>query len=454
MLVVAVAVGFVGSIGLGQMAARHVMRMDPPGGIDEAIARAQENKSARWWRAERMPILLPNPGVRNRAASAPIRPAVVERTVLAGKGDTLIDLLVRGGASNPDARDAADAIRIVFDPRSIRPGVPLTLTFGRPESADPHDSSQSRLLKVSLPTAVDQSVKIERGSDDAFNARKEAHPLRREVVRNGAVIRTSLYEDGVAAGLPPSLLAELISAFSYDVDFQRDIQVGDRLEIAYECYSDASGRPVKTGNVVYGSLTLSGRMLKIYRYQPPGGFADYFNEKGESVRKALLRTPINGARLTSGYGMRKHPLLGFSRMHKGVDFGAPTGTPIMAAGDGVVEISTFNYSYGNYVRLHHSGPYGTAYAHMSHIASGIVKGVHVHQGQVIGYVGATGLATGPHLHYEVLVNGVQVNPASIKAPTGVILSGAMLKSFEDERTSTDAALASLPTAASMTRSTF
>jgi len=453
-LAVAVVVGFAGSIGLGQMAARHVMRMDPPGGLDEAIARAKQAEGARWWKAERVPLLLPNPHLPDRIKSAQVQPSVVERTVLAGKGDTLIDLLLRGGASNPDAHDAADAIRVVFDPRSIQPGAPLTLTFGPPESADPSDAGQSRLVKVSLLTAIDQSVKIERGSDDAFNASKEMHPLGREVVRSAAVIRTSLYEDGVAAGLPPPLLAELIGAFSYDVDFQRDIKSGDRFELAYERLTDAAGHVVKTGNVVYASLTLSGRMLKIYRYQPKGGFADYFNEKGESVRKSLLRTPVNGARLTSGFRMRKHPLLGFSRMHKGVDFGAPTGTPIIAAGDGVVEISTFNYSYGNYVRIHHSGPYGTAYAHMSRIASGIVKGARVRQGQIIGYVGATGLATGPHLHYEVLVNNVQVNPASIKAPTGTTLAGAALKSFEEERAITDASLASLPVAAKVARSAF
>jgi murein DD-endopeptidase MepM/ murein hydrolase activator NlpD len=453
-LAVTVVVGFAGSIGLGELAARHVMRMDPPGGLDEADTRARLAAGARWWKAERVPLLLPNAHLPGQANSAHGQSAVVERTVLAGKGDTLIDLLLRGGASNPEAHDAADAIQGVFDPRSMQPGVPLTLTFGPQEAAGHGEAGQSHLMKVSLPTAVDQTVKIERGADDAFNASKEVLPLSREVARSVAVIRTSLYEDGVAAGLPPPLLAELIHAFSFDVDFQRDIQAGDRFELAYERFVDAGGHVAKTGNVVYASLTLSGRTLKIYRYQPKGGFADYFNEKGESVRKALLRTPVDGARLTSGFAMRKHPLLGFSRMHKGVDFGAPAGTPIMAAGDGVVEISTFNYSYGNYVRIRHSGQYGTAYAHMSRIASGIVKGARVRQGQVIGYVGATGLATGPHLHYEVLVNNVQVNPASIKAPTGITLAGAVLNSFEEERVKIDASLASLPLAASVARSAF
>ena len=279
MLAVAVVVGFAGSIGLGQMAARHVMRMDPPGGLDEAIARAQQAEGARWWKAERVPLLLPNPHLPDRVNSAHVQPSVVERTALAGKGDTLIDLLLRGGASNPDARDAADAIRVVFDPRSIQPGVPLTLTFGPPEFCSPSDAGQGRLVKVSLPTAIDQSVKIERGSDDAFNASKEMHPLGRQVVRSAAVIRSTLYEDAVAAGLPAPLIAELIRAFSYDVDFQRDLKSGDRFELAYQRETGAGDRVLKTGNLVYASLTLSGHTLSIYRYQRDGRLRRLFQRK-------------------------------------------------------------------------------------------------------------------------------------------------------------------------------
>lgn len=463
MLATGVVVGFLGSISLGEMAARHVMRVDPPGGLNEADARAVADlRAERWWAehlATQSPTPLPLARLPDRAGSQNANQpdlsaqlaGPIERTVLIGKGDTLMDLLLRGGASAPEAQDAIDAFRDVYDPRKIKPGLRLTLTFNpgaTQSSGDPH------LIKVSLPTAVDRTVKVERDHSDQFNASTIARPLDHEVARTQGVIKSSLYEDGVAAGLPAPLLAELIRAFSYDVDFQREIQPGDRFEVAYERFVDSAGRTAKTGNIVYAALTLSGHTLKIYRYQPKGGQADYFNEKGESVRKALLRTPIDGARLTSGFGMRMHPLLGYSRMHKGVDFGAAAGTPIMAAGDGTVEMAGWNKGYGNYVRIHHNGQYSTAYAHMSRIARGLRQGSHVRQGQVIGYVGATGMATGPHLHYEVLVHNHQINPASVKLPTGVKLAGASLRSFEQAKAQTDHSVAALPIARKVAKATF
>jgi len=450
MVASSVIVGFASSIGLGNLAARHIMHVPSADALSAANIPMKADRTVRWsvQASPEVPppfSIIPSP---DHADLARQQLSIVEHTVLTGKGDTLIDLLVRGGASAPDAHNAADAIKGVFDPRNIKPGVPLTLTFG------PSEPGQNHLMKVSLPTAVDQTVSVERGGGDEFNASKVVRPLTRDVVRGAGVIHSSLYEDGIAAGLPAPLLAELIHAFSYDVDFQRDIQTGDHFDVAYECFSDMAGRVVKTGSIIYASLTLSGRALKIYHFTPKSGFADYYNDKGESVRKALLRTPVDGARLTSRFGMRMHPVLGFSRMHKGVDFGAAAGTPIMAAGDGTVEIATFNYSYGNYLRIRHNGQYSTAYAHMSRIAQGMVKGAHVRQGQVIGYVGATGLATGPHLHYEVLVNNVQINPASIKVPTGTKLAGADLKSFEQVLLRTEQLLASLPTAARTAQTAF
>ena len=184
-------------------------------------------------------------------------------------------------------------------------------------------------------------------------------------------------------------------------------------------------------------MVLSGKPVRRYRYTPKSGVTDYFDEKGQSVRKTLMRTPIDGARLSSGYGMRKHPILGYSRMHKGVDFAAPRGTPIYAAGDGVVEMAGRNGGYGNYVRLRHTGSYKTAYAHMRGFAKGIRAGVRVKQGQVIGYVGTTGRSTGPHLHYEVMVDNKQTNPRSIKLPSGETLKGADLKAYEVARQDID-----------------
>jgi murein DD-endopeptidase MepM/ murein hydrolase activator NlpD len=219
-------------------------------------------------------------------------------------------------------------------------------------------------------------------------------------------------------------------AFSYDVDFQREVQPGDSFEILYERMTDGSGRTIANGDLVYAAMTLSGKTLRVYRYVIAGThIAEYFNGQGQSVRKALLRTPIDGARLTSSFGMRMHPILGYSTMHRGIDFGAATGTPIMAAGDAVVEKAGVQGGYGNFVLLRHNATYETAYGHMSRFASGIKPGVHVRQGQVIGYVGATGLATGPHLHYEVRINRDQVNPLSIKMMPGPKLAGHQLQSF-------------------------
>jgi len=208
------------------------------------------------------------------------------------------------------------------------------------------------------------------------------------------------------------------------------VQPGDSFEVLYERIADRSGKTVASGDFLYAAMTLSGKTLRVYRHVVSGTHAaEYFNGHGQSVRKALLRTPIDGARLTSGFGMRTHPILGYSLMHRGVDFGAAPGTPIMAAGDGVVEKAGAEGGFGNMVLLRHNATYETAYAHMSRFAAGIKPGVHVRQGQVIGYVGATGLATGPHLHYEVRINREQVNPLSIKMMPGPKLAGPELRAF-------------------------
>jgi murein DD-endopeptidase MepM/ murein hydrolase activator NlpD len=448
LLAAGIVVGMVGAVRIGQIAAKRVMHVSPPGGLEEADAQAKAMGGPGWWIDRNGPAPLPPARLVDRDHREQA-PTPVERTIRISKGDTLADLLLRSGASAPDVHDAVDAMRDVFDPRSIRPGLELTLTFG--PGGTP---AEGQLIKVSLPLGAEQTVRVERGDDDSFNASKIKKPLTREVVRTQGVIHSSLYEDGVAAGLSAPLLAELVHAFSYDVDFQREIQAGDRFEVAYERYTDGRDRVAKTGNIIYASLTLSDRTLKIYRYTPKGGEPDYFNEKGESVRKALLRTPVDGARLTSGFGMRVNPILGFSMMHKGVDFGAASGTPIMAAGDGTVEMAGWNGAYGNYVRVHHNSEYSTAYAHMSRIAKGLHKGSHVRQGQVIGYVGATGRATGPHLHYEVLVHNRQINPMNVKLPTGIKLAGMALKSFDLAKAKTDAQIAALPLATKVAKTGF
>jgi murein DD-endopeptidase MepM/ murein hydrolase activator NlpD len=249
------------------------------------------------------------------------------------------------------------------------------------------------------------------------------------MARAAGSIQSSLFEAGQADGVPIEVMGEIIHAFSYDVDFQRDIQPGDSYEILYERYADGAGNLAKTGDILFASLTLSGRKLALYRYTTADGRTDWFNPKGDSVRKALLRTPVDGAKITSGFGMRMHPILGYSLMHKGVDFGAPIGTPIYAAGDGKIQqIGPFS-GYGNYIRIKHTAQYATAYGHISRFAGGLRVGSRVSQGQVIAYVGMTGRATGPHLHFEVILNGKQINPQSIKLPAGEKLRGKELKTY-------------------------
>jgi murein DD-endopeptidase MepM/ murein hydrolase activator NlpD len=349
-------------------------------------------------------------------------------------GDTFLDLLMGVGISRAQAHDAVSALRTVFNPRDLKVGQEVTLTVAAP----PGKGESAALLAANFAARPDLDIALSRDSDGRFTALPRERALKRELVRATGAIRSSLFDAGSAAGVPGAVMVEFIRAFSFDVDFQRDLQQGDVFEIVFERFRDSQGRFAKDGVILYGAMLLSGETKKIYRYTPgDGGPPDYYNEKGESVRKALLRTPIDGARLTSGFGSRNHPILGYSAMHKGVDFGAPAGTPIQAAGDGVIEQSGWNGSYGNYIRIRHNSDFASAYAHMSRIAPNLRAGARVRQGQIIGYVGTTGRSTGPHLHYEIMRRGAQVNPMSIQAPIGRKLEGPMMTRFREARADID-----------------
>jgi len=229
-------------------------------------------------------------------------------------------------------------------------------------------------------------------------------------------------------------MAAMIRAYSHAIDFQRDVHPGDKFEVLYDQPTAHDGTPVGQGVIIYAAIEVAGKVKPLYRVTFGDGTVDYFDEKGASVKRALLRTPVDGARMTSGFGMRMHPLLGYSKMHQGVDFGAPTGTPIFAAGSGIVAESGFKGSYGRYIRLRHNSKVDTAYAHMSRFARGIYPGAHVNQGDVIGFVGTSGRSTGAHLHFEVLVAGHQVNPLSVNMPMGRVLEGQALGQFRQGQT--------------------
>jgi murein DD-endopeptidase MepM/ murein hydrolase activator NlpD len=259
-----------------------------------------------------------------------------------------------------------------------------------------------------------------------------------EIARIAAPVETSLYSSALNLGATDREVAALADAFAYDVDFQRDVRPGDHFELVFERFYDDEGNTVRTGELLFVSLESSRGPRAFYQFLAPGDSRpDWYNAEGKSARRFLMKTPINGARLSSGFGMRRHPILGYSRMHRGTDFAAPTGTPILAAGDGVVERAGPFSSFGNYVKIRHANGYETAYAHMSRFARGIRAGVRVRQGQVIGYVGTTGRSTGPHLHYEVSLRGRQVNPMSLRVANGRNLTGRALELFMIERARID-----------------
>lgn len=255
-------------------------------------------------------------------------------------------------------------------------------------------------------------------------------PLESEKVYVKGTIKTSLYEAMKEAGLSELAITEVIRIYSFDVDFQRDIYENDSFELLFTKKINEEGKTVEIEDPEYLQLTSRGTPLKYYLFTTPE-FSEYFDEKGKGMTKSLMKTPINGARLSSGFGYRKHPILGYNKLHKGVDFAAPSGTPVFAAGNGVVEFAGKNGAYGNYVRIRHDGTFKTAYAHLKGFKKGIYDGARLKQGDIIGYVGTTGRSTGPHLHYEIIQNGEQMNPAKLKLPSGRKLNEKELNQFNN-----------------------
>ena len=256
--------------------------------------------------------------------------------------------------------------------------------------------------------------------------------LKKKIVYNENIILKSLYKSATDQKIPSSIIIEFARIYGFQIDFQRDIRKKDKFQIMYETYVDENKKLIETGNILFANLILSGEDNSLF-YFDQDKHTGHYDKNGKSVEKALMKTPINGARLSSPFGMRKHPIDGFNKMHKGTDFAAPTGTPIMASGSGVIKKAGWCGGGGNCVVIKHNSTYQTIYAHMSKFAKGIRNGVRVKQGQTIGYVGSTGKSTGPHLHYEVLINGKRVNSQTLKLPSGKILRGENRKLFETKK---------------------
>ncbi len=290
---------------------------------------------------------------------------------------------------------------------------------------------------------INNTTSIEvRKAQDNFIVKENILQLYKKEVVVKKVITNNLYSSAVSSGVEPNIIVEFARIFGFEVDFQRDIRKGDWFEIFYEKFEDDNNKVRDTGKIIYASMYVNGEEINLYNFRYKNE-EDYYDIKGKSITKSLMKTPINGARLSSSFGMRKHPILGYNKMHRGTDFAAPSGTPIMASGSGTVTRARWCGGGGNCVKIKHNSTYETIYAHMKAFAKGIKEGRKVRQGQIIGYVGSTGLSTGPHLHYEVVVNGKKVNSQKLKLPSGKILKGNERKQFELDRIKIDLKLAEL-----------
>lgn len=344
--------------------------------------------------------------------------------VMIEAGDALGAVLQDRGVGAEDTTKAIKALSTHFNPRRIKAGQEVAMQF------TPTMDGDYRFERMKIEMDPVKAVVVERAGDD-FTAKLYEKKLEKVSYAKAADIEVSVFGSAAKANIPDAVTDNVIKIYSWDVDFQRDIQPGDRVEVMYDSFQTADGYVAKTGNIRYAKLIVGGVERPIYRYEMEDGRVDYFGPDGISIRRTLMKTPVEGARLSSGFGMRRHPVLGYNKMHKGLDFAAPTGTPIFAAGDGVVEKAGRFSSYGNYILIRHNGSLKTAYAHLHKFKSGLRAGMRVRQGEVIGYVGSTGRSTGPHLHYEVIHKGVQVNPRSVNLPTGEELTGAELKAFKE-----------------------
>ena len=299
------------------------------------------------------------------------------------------------------------------------------------------DKTSNKISEFVYQTSNTQKIFLKRNIEsDKFKEEILSIKLDKKIVYNENIILQSLYKAATDENIPANTIIEFARIYGFQVDFQRDIRKQDKFQIMYEIFLNEKNEIVETGEILFANLKLSGQDNSLYYFDKDGSEGHY-DKNGKSVKKALMKTPINGARLSSPFGMRKHPIDGFNKMHRGTDFAAPMGTPIMASGDGVVKKAGWCGGGGNCVKIKHNSTYQTIYAHMSKFARGIKTGVRVKQGQTIGYVGSTGKSTGPHLHYEVIVNGKKVNSQKLKLPSGKILKGKERKNFETKKIKLD-----------------
>lgn len=378
-------------------------------------------------------------------------------------GDTLLKILLDLGADEKDVFSILSEMEKVYDPKLINSGDKVNIKYqvelSYPEKKDDLDQEEKPAVKeqprrkvfvtnINFNPSAEKEVDVigVKGTDGAYSyqAKQTIKKLTKHILKYSATIKNGLYVDGTDAGISPNIMINMINLYSFDVDFQRDIREGDNFEILFESFYDDKGNRVKDGDVLFASLDLQRKRTIDMYLNKSDGRNEYFDAKGNSVRKSLLRTPINGARVSSGFGMRHHPILGYTKMHKGIDFAAQSGTPIFAAGSGTITYYGIKGGYGNFVQIRHNADYSTGYGHASRFVKKLHNGSKVKQGDIIAYVGSTGRSTGPHLHYEIIFKGSQVNPSKVKSTSGLTLAGKELKKFMANKAEIDGFLKNTP----------
>ena len=362
------------------------------------------------------------------------------KTVTVGRGDTLMSIITKVGGEPAQAKAIVDAMAPVFAAQDLKAGQEVRFAL----VPAPSDTGQMDPVKVSVFAPGDiHLATVARNSHGDYVATTQAvdltaaDELKAVQTPRRATLYASFYTAALSQHIPSDTILKLLRVHSYDVDFKQKVGAGDTFEVFFDV-PDGQEAHEATGEVLYTSMTVDGQTRSFYRFRTPDGLVDYYDDQGSSAKKFLMRNPVKGGRYTSGFGPRIHPLLGIARMHTGVDWAAPPGTPILAAGDGTVEAVGRQGGYGNYIRIRHANGFSTGYGHLSRYADGLEPGINVKQGQVIGYVGSSGLSTGPHCHYEILVNNQFVNPMTIQVPRGLQLTGRQLAEFQKERKRVDA----------------
>ena len=340
--------------------------------------------------------------------------------VVINKGDTFLSILKKYELSDTRIFEIVNQIEKYYNLKKLK--VNDKLVF--------YTNIKKEIKKIHINLDINSILVV--SVNDLINVEKRELEISSYQASNEFKIINSLYADGLQNNLPQDILIKIIKLFSFDLDFQRDIKRNTIVSVSYTYDQVKENNRIKYRDINYALISIDGKKLEYFKFITDDGYLDYFNREGKNVKKSILKTPLDGARLSSNFGMRKHPISGYNKMHKGVDFAAPVGTPIYAGGNGVVEYVGYNGGYGNYIRIRHNNEYKTAYAHLSKFKKGISKGVRVNQGDIIGYVGSTGMSTGPHLHYEILFQNKQINPLKLKLPSGKILEGKELERFKKE----------------------